>query len=112
MTRYNNNRFTPGNKANLRTIIDRAYFLQSNNLYNVDDKYLCTCLPPVIKFNNSNQGFNNSMQTENQRISQLLTGTLGGRITFGDNFSPLKLDYLGSREGQPGGSFRPLRNRF
>ena len=109
MTRYNNNRFTPGNKANLRSIINKAYIVQLNNL-NVNNELLCRCVPQ--QSNSIKQGWNNPSQTENTRISQILTGTLGGKITYGNFYKPVPVNYLGGWEGQPGGVSRPLRNKF
>jgi hypothetical protein len=55
---------------------------------------------------------NNPYQTENQRISQALTGTLGGKLTFGNRNRPVPINAFGKFEGQPGGSGMPIRNRF
>lgn len=123
MTRYNNNRFTPGNKANLRRFINKAFVRQYyqafnstqtfDNINNADDiteGTLCSCIPPQA--NSIKQGYNDPSQTENLRIAQAITGTLGGRITFGNFYKPVSINYLGGWEGQPGGSPRPLRNKF
>ena len=123
MTRYNNNRFTPGNKANMRAYINKELIKQYyktfntsqtfDNINNADDiteGSLCSCIPP--KANPIKQGWNDPSQTENSRVSQILTGTLGGKITYGNLYKPVSLDYLGGWEGQPGGSRRPLRNKF
>jgi hypothetical protein len=123
MTRYNNNRFTPGNKGNLRLFLGKAFIRQYyqtfnttqtfDNINNSDDiteGTLCGCIPP--RANPIKQGWNNPSQTENTRIAQVITGTLGGRTTYGNFYKPVTLNYLGGWEGQPGGSPRPLRNRF
>jgi hypothetical protein len=123
MTRYNNNRFTPGNKGNLRLFINqqfiRQYYRNFNttqtfdNINNSDDiteGTLCGCIQQ--RANNIKQGWNDPSQTENNRISQAITGTLGGRTTYGNFYKPVTINYLGGWEGQPGGSPRPLRNRF
>jgi hypothetical protein len=123
MTRYNNNRFTPGNKANLRGFIDKAFIRQYyqafnssqtfDNINNADDiteGTLCGCILPQA--NALKQGWNDPSQIENLRIAQAITGTLGGRITFGNFYKPVSINYLGGWEGQPGGSPRPLRNKF
>jgi len=70
----------------------------------------CECIQQQVQ--NVKSGWNDPLQTENTRIASLLTNTLGGKITFGNFGVPLKINYLGSVEGQPGGSFRPLRNKF
>ena len=118
MTRYNNNRFTPGNKGNLRLFMNQVYIQQyyrtlntSQNFQNINaDTTLCECIQQ--RANQLKQGWNDPSQTENKRISQILTGTLGGKITFGNFYKPVTINYLGGWEGQPGGLPRPLRNRF
>lgn len=105
MTIYNNNRFTPGNKGNTRILINKVYLKQTYGISS-QNSLLCSCIPQ--QSNVTKQGWNDPSQSENMRISKILTGTLGGRTTFGS----AKLDYLGGWEGQPGGSFKPLRNKF
>lgn len=75
-----------------------------------DNDYFCNCIQQ--KANMIKQGFNDPSQTENQRISQILTGTLGGKTTFGNLNTPVVLNYLGGWEGQPGGTPRTPRNKF
>lgn len=123
MTRYNNNRFTPGNKSNIRLFMNKEFIRQYykafnssqtfDNINNADDiteGTLCGCIPP--RANKIKQGWNDPSQTENNRISQIITGTLGGRTTFGNLNGPVELNYLGGWDGQPGGIQRPLRNQF
>jgi hypothetical protein len=123
MSTYNNSRFTPGNKGNLRLFMNKAfirqYYRQFNteqlfdNINNADDiteGTLCGCIQQ--RANLTKQGWNDPSQTENTRVSRILTGTLGGKTTFGNFNRPVTVNYLGSWEGQPGGSFRPPRNKF
>lgn len=123
MTRYNNSRFTPGNKANLRLLMNKSFIKQYYQTFMISQTYdiittgsqlasddLCSCIQQ--KANNIKQGWNNPSQTENTRIAHALTGTVGGKITFGNNNNPIPLNYLGGWAGQPGGQFRPLRNKF
>ena len=123
MTRYNNNRFTPGNKGNLRLFINKAFIKQYyqtfnttqifDNINNADDitqGTLCGCIKQ--KANTIKQGLNDPSQSENIRISQTLTRSLGGKITFGNLNNPIIINSLGGYEGQPNGSPRPLRNKF
>lgn len=123
MTRYLNNRLTPGNKGNLRLFMNKAFIRQYyqnfntnqlfENINNADDiteGILCGCIAP--RHNPTKQGWNDPSQTENIRISQAITGTLGGKITYGNFNKPVSINYLGGWEGQPGGLPRPLRNRF
>ncbi len=70
---------------------------------------ICSC---PDKANKTKQGWNDPSQTENTRISKAINGTLGGRISFGNRGTPVKINYLGGWEGQPGGSPKPLRNAF
>jgi hypothetical protein len=118
MSTYNNNRFTPGNKSNLRQFMNKEIIRQyyrtfnSNQVYvnDISDEHLCGCIQQ--KTNLTKQGWNDSSQTENNRVATILTGTLGGKTTFGNFNRPVTINYLGSWEGGPGGSFRPLRNKF
>ena len=116
MSNYNNNRYTPGNKGNLRLLINKEFIKQyyghfnnSNSNY-IASGILCGCIQP--KANPTKQGWNDSSQTENNRVTRILTGTLGGRTTFGNFNKPVIINYLGGWEGQPGGSSSPPRNKF
>ncbi len=111
MTRYNNNRFTPGNKGNLRLFINKLYIKHTNN--NADaiaEEILCGCIQQ--RTNNIKQGWNDPSETQNNRVSRIITGSLGGRTTFGNVNTYDPIHYLGGWEGQPGGMPRPLRNKF
>lgn len=123
MTRFNNSRFTPGNKANLRLFMNKSFLRQYyqsfittqnfdiiNTASQLASDELCGCIQQ--KANNIKQGWNDPSQTENTRIAQAVTGTLGGKITFGNFNKPVTINYLGGWEGQPGGLPRPLRNKF
>ena len=123
MTKYNNNRFTPGNKGNLRLFMNKAFIKQYyqafnttqifeniNNANDIAEGTLCGCIPPQA--NSIKQGVNDPSQSENTRISQILTRSLGGKITFGNLNNPVVINYLGGWEGQPNGIPRPLRNKF
>ncbi len=120
MSTYNNSRFTPGNKANLRLFMNKSFITQYYQSFNTAQTYdvittgslnqLCGCIQ--TKTNNIKQGWNDPSQTQNTRIAHILTGTLGGNTTFGNYNTPVTLNYLGGWEGQPGGQFRPLRNKF
>ena len=101
------NKLTPGKKSNLRTYINKELLRQSNNLYNVKQEPLCC---NAEKINKLNQGWNDKSQSENMRIAQTITRTLGGKYTINDNINIIS--YLGGQEGQPGGFPKPLRNKF
>lgn len=70
----------------------------------------CQCIQE--KVNRIKTGFNDPVQTQSNRITQIITGTLGGKTTYGNFGVPANITYLGGSEGQPGGSPRPLRNKF
>ena len=116
-------KFTPGNKANMRLYMQKEYIKQyyrnfSNeqifqNILNSDDitqGTLCTCLPNQA--NIKKQGYNDPIQVQNIRVSQILKDNLGGRTTYGNFYKPVPVNYLGGREGQPGGLPKPLRNKY
>jgi hypothetical protein len=51
----------------------------------------------------------------NMRISQIINTSLGGKINFGNCYlgqQQQQINALRSIEGQPGGSFSPVRNKF
>lgn len=123
MSNYNNYRATPGNKANLKLLMNKAYLTQNFSAFNTSQTFeninngdqitegtLCQCLP--FRSNPTKQGYNDPSQTQNQRFTVLVSGILGGKTTFGNINTPIKIDYLGGWEGQPGGSFRPPKNQF
>jgi hypothetical protein len=123
MSTYNNNRFTPGRKGNLRAFINRSYIRQYyrafltnqtfDNINNGDDittSSICGCIQDkVLK---GQQSLNDNLQPENRRIAQLLSSSLGGKTTFGNSNKPATINYLGGWQGQPGGTRLPPRNRF
>lgn len=123
MSDYNNYNFTPGNKSNLKKFLQKEYlrhyygyfnttqtFQDINNGDQITEGTLCQCFP--FRYNPVKQGYNDPSQTENARIASVLTGTLGGKITYGNVNIPVPINYMGGWEGQPGGTVKPLRNRF
>ena len=82
--------------------------LYTYNIYS--EVQACNCIQePVGKLK---YGYKDSTQTENGRISQILSNNLGGRTTFGNFGNPVPINYLGRQEGHQGGSLAPLRNKF
>ena len=75
MSTYNNNRFTPGNKSNLRLFINQEFIKQYygtfNSINNDIKDSLCGCIQQRANF--KKQGWNDPSQPENNRISQILT---------------------------------------
>ena len=72
----------------------------------------CNCIQPQ-KYLFASQSSDNVLPY-NERISQIITTSLGGRIHYGNFYlgQPLVTNYLGRFEGQPGGGGAPIRNRF
>ena len=104
----------PGNKRDLRRLIEYnskiAFLNLESKIVGGNPDYFCECFKD--KVNRMKQGYNDPMQTNSERISQLTTNSLGGRTTFGNFNVPAKITYLGGIEGQPGGIPRILRNTF
>jgi hypothetical protein len=99
--------FTPGKKGTIKNLIRDLYL---NPSYNINNKCANSCIQG--KVDQIKTGYNSPVQTQANRISQIITGTLGGRTTFGNFGVPANITYLGGIEGQPGGVPRPLRNKF
>jgi hypothetical protein len=97
--------YTPARNANIRKLIERE-LLNINN----DTDYSCYCRQPD-KVVSTQQGYTDSMITNNMRIAQIINSNLGGRITFGNLGNPAEFTNLGI-QGQPGGLPRPPRNKF
>jgi hypothetical protein len=93
--------FFPGSRQRFKK-------LYTYNIYN--EVQTCTCIQDPVGYLKS--GYRDSTQTENGRISQILSNNLGGRTTFGNSGNPVQINYLGRQEGHPGGSRGPLRNKF
>jgi hypothetical protein len=116
-----NNRFGPGgnnDKNDLRLFMKREVLFQQYGYgYNINQDMgqaastLCRC---IIDETKKKTGIDITLQqeTESKRISRLVRTQLGGRTVFGNNGDAILLTSLGGREGQPGGSPRPLRNKF
>lgn len=128
MSYYNNNRYTPGSKSNLRKFLNNQLIIdQYTNIISkepnykeymanfenaIEANYLCQCRQ-LNKANDLKQGYNDPSISEASRISQRIQqSNLGGKITFGNLYKPVTLNYMGGWEGQPGGSQKPLRNKF
>ena len=79
----------------------------------IDDSF-CQCRPEINK-KESTQPYS-TYNSRNLRVSQTINSYPGGRIQFGDtylnNFRGFYINYLGRREGMPGGSGAPIKNKF
>ena len=89
-----------------------SQYINTTNNRLAANEIVCKCFK--TKNNHTKKGFNeNEMHVpDNIRISHLLSDNLGGRITFGNQGQPYPINYLGGIEGQPGGTAKPLRNKF
>jgi len=83
-----------------------------NHLIN-QKQFYCGCLRRQQRRFLSGQNIRPNISS-NMRISQIINTSLGGNINFGNCYlgQQTQLDALGSIEGQPGGSFSPIRNKF
>ena len=77
------------------------------------NQFYCGCVRRQQRRFISGQNLISNIST-NMRISQIINTSLGGNINFGNCYLGQQphLDALGSIEGQPGGSFSPIRNKF
>ena len=99
--------------SNLDSLSIEHPFFNSCNFYEN-----CQCIQE--KVNQIKTGYNDPTQPQSYRVSRLARQRLGGRTTFGNEGVGLGVGvnartyntYLGGIEGQPGGSPRPLRNKF
>ena len=83
-----------------------------NYIFNPKQFY-CACVKRQQRQNTSGQNLIPNIST-NMRISQIINTSLGGNTNFGNSYLGQQpfIDALGSIEGQPGGSFSPIRNKF
>lgn len=83
-----------------------------NYIFNPKQFY-CACVKRQQSKISSGQNLIPNIST-NMRISQIINTSLGGNINFGNSYLGQQpfIDALGSIEGQPGGSFSPIRNKF
>jgi hypothetical protein len=76
-------------------------------------QYYCGCVKRQQRRFIAGQNLFSNIST-NMKMSHVIKTSLGGKINFGNCYlgqQPL-IDSLGSVEGQPGGSFSPVRNKF
>jgi hypothetical protein len=105
---YSHQSFIPGSNFNLKKIRLYDSFIK---------KLECNCFKETNKQLKTAENDPN-FQSNTLRIGNIIQNTPGngGRIEFGNsylnNFDQPLIDSLGSIEGQPGGSYKPLRNRF
>jgi len=92
-----------GRKSSLKKIIHYQAYSENNS---------CNCIQPQKYLYSSNSA--TDLLPYNERISQIILTSKGGRIHFGNFYlgEPLLTNYLGRYQGQPGGGGKPLRNSF
>ena len=78
------------------------------------DNQKCYCKPEIFKKASANP--NSTYNSRNLRVASTINSFKGGRIQFGNNYlgttNGFGLNYLGRLEGMPGGSGRPIKNKF
>ena len=96
--------FMPGRNSKSKKLIS----------YNNNNPIICYCFQEnykKIKTAENNPNISNTL-----RLSNILQNNINGKIRVGNTYLPSGkkpfINSLGSIEGQPGGSFRPLRNTF
>ena len=127
--------FIPGRRGNVKKLINNFQLCRQNDaqkqlqLQSESEIQIEIDSPLNFNFNSScvlyedcqclqenwqriKTGYNDPVETQSKRFTQVITGTLGGKTTFGNFGVPANTTYLGGFEGQPGGSPRPLRNKF
>lgn len=85
---------------------------QSSTNAHYNDYYpdvYCNCEQRISKTFVSGQPTNPNI-SNNQRISNVIKSTIGGKVQYGYLGQPAKLNYLGRGEGQPGGGGKPPSN--
>jgi len=110
--------FIPGAFRNLNQLTGSNYSLKNNPNYILQLRNVeCLCYKDNYKSLKTAENDPN-YQSNTLRISNLIQNFngRGGKIKYGNTYlnnqvQPL-IDILGSIEGQPGGSFTPLRNKF
>jgi hypothetical protein len=101
MYSYYNLKNNTGPIKKYKKLIEYASFTEYEN---------CRCQPEIGKSLAANPYA--SYDSRNLRVSQTINSSRGGRIQFGDNGKPLKLNYLGRLEGSSGGGGVPVKNKF
>ncbi len=109
---HSQRQFTPGKKSNSAKIIN--YVAALNALYPDSEQLNCACIPDQYNKNVAGSDSPSTKISTNQRISQIINFSKGGKSQFGNFYlgQPLNINYLGRSEGMPGGSGRPPVNRF
>jgi hypothetical protein len=98
--------FMPGN--HFHSMKSLKYITSYNKNFMTNRK--CTCIKPNKKTTGS--GAASSGTSFKTRITQLITNNQGGTTHYGASYlgQPVNINYLGRKEGMPGGSGKPPTN--
>jgi hypothetical protein len=115
---FSQRQFTPGNNSNAKRIINYTAIydeLNANSFNQNNIDTICSRCEPIVY--NKSTTLTDSPSTRlsyNTRVSQIVNIYKGGKTQFGNFYlgEPLQLNYLGRKEGMPGGSGAPPKNRF
>ena len=104
------NKFTPGRKMTCFKVI--KYTADYNNLFPNSNQINCLLTKDTFKKEIISSDSPSARLTNNQRISQLVNYSRGGKTQYGNFYlgQPLNVNYLGRMEGMPGGSGAPPSN--
>jgi hypothetical protein len=109
---HSQRQFTPGKKSNSSKMIN--YIAAYNALYPNSDQLNCLCIPDQYNKNLLGSDSASTRMSTNQRISQIVNFSRGGKSQYGNFYlgQPLNINYLGRVEGMPGGSGSAPVNKF
>ena len=116
MTSYQS--FMPGSFRKLNQLTGSRYNVKNRSPFTIEVRTAeCACFRQTYKALKTAEN-DPRYQSNTLRVSNIIQNynCRGGKIKFGNAYliyrdKPL-IDILGSVEGQPGGSFSPLRNKF
>ena len=109
---HSQRQFTPGKKSNSAKMIN--YIAAYNALFPNSDQLNCVCIPDKYDKNLLGSDSASTRISTNQRISQIVNFSRGGKSQYGNFYlgQPLNINYLGRAEGMPGGSGSAPVNKF
>ena len=103
-------KFIPGRKTSCFKVI--KYTADYNNLFPNSNQINCLLTKATYNKGVNSSDSSSARLTNNQRISQLVNYSRGGKTQYGNFYlgQPLNVNYLGRTEGMPGGSGAPPSN--
>lgn len=104
-------RFTPGKGGDSSRVIR---YVALYNALNPSQPSGCVCIPSKYDKRTLGSDSPSVRVSNNMRVAQIVNSSLGGKTQFGNFYlgQPLRVNYLGRVEGQPGGSGKPPTNSF